>query len=99
MVGQGHRCAFVRLMQPPVAGDRVADLREMALPGDQRAGVMLAKYRTRRGDEAALRRGDASSAPRQVAGECHREKARSALRRRAGRKGPGARLSTGMPDG
>jgi hypothetical protein len=56
MVDQGHRCAFVRLMQLLVAADRVADLRAMALAGDERAGVTLAEYWTRRGDEAALRR-------------------------------------------
>lgn len=56
MIAHGHRCAFVRLMQLLVAADRVADLRAMALAGDERAGATLAEYWTRRGDEAALRR-------------------------------------------
>jgi hypothetical protein len=56
MIAHGHHCAFVRLTQLLVAAERVADLRAMAPAGDERAGVTLAEYWTRRGDEAALRR-------------------------------------------
>lgn len=56
MVDDGHRCAFVRLMDLLVNADRVADLRELALAGDERAGVTLAEYLVRRGDEEGLRR-------------------------------------------
>ncbi len=55
MVDEGHRCAFVRLLELLVDADRVEDLREMALAGDERAGVALAEYWSRRGAGAALR--------------------------------------------
>src|SRR5438093_1017049 len=56
MVDEGHRCAFVRLMELLVDAERVEDLREIALGGDERAGVTLAEYWVQLGDEAALRR-------------------------------------------
>lgn len=56
MVHEGHRCAFVRLMGLLVEAGWVGSLREVALGGDERAGVTLAEYWVRRGDEAALRR-------------------------------------------
>lgn len=52
MVDEDHRCAFVRLMELLVEAGRVGDLREIALGGDERAGVTLAEYGARRGDEA-----------------------------------------------
>lgn len=55
MADAGHRCAFVRLMELLVEADRVEALRAMAVAGDDRAGVTLAEYWVRRGDEAALR--------------------------------------------
>jgi hypothetical protein len=56
MADAGHRCAFVRLMELLVDAGRVETLRAMAVAGDDRAGVTLAEYWVRRGDEAALRR-------------------------------------------
>lgn len=47
MVDEGHRCAFVRLMELLVEAGRVGDLREIALGGDERAGVTLAEYGAR----------------------------------------------------
>jgi len=55
MAAEGHRCAFVRLMELLVEAERVEDLREIALSGDERAAVTLAEYWVRRDDEAALR--------------------------------------------
>jgi hypothetical protein len=55
MVDAGHRCALVRLMKLLVGAGRVNDLRAMALAGDDRAGVTLAEYWVRRGDQASLR--------------------------------------------
>jgi hypothetical protein len=63
MADDGHRCAFVRLMELLVEAGRVEDLRAMALAGDDRAEVTLAEYWIRRGDEAALR-GETSTLPR-----------------------------------
>ena len=42
-------------MELLVEADRVEALRAMAVAGDDRAGVTLAEYWVRRGDEAALR--------------------------------------------
>jgi hypothetical protein len=56
MADAGHRCAFIRLMELLVDAGRVDALRAMAVAGDDRAGVTLAEYWVRRGDEAALRR-------------------------------------------
>jgi hypothetical protein len=56
MVDAGHRCAFVRPMELLVDAGRVEDLRAMAVAGEDRAGVTLAEYWVRRGDETALRR-------------------------------------------
>lgn len=44
LADDGHRCAFVRLMQLYVDGDRVDDLHAMAGAGDDRATVTLYQY-------------------------------------------------------
>jgi hypothetical protein len=45
MAAEGHRCAFVRLMEFLVEAERVGDLRKIALGGDEHAGATLAEYR------------------------------------------------------
>ncbi|GAA1614727.1 hypothetical protein GCM10009679_18910 [Saccharothrix algeriensis] len=44
MANDGHRCAFVRLMQWYVDGDRVDELHAIAAAGDDRATVTLYQY-------------------------------------------------------
>ncbi|MGC9670470.1 NUDIX domain-containing protein [Planosporangium sp. 12N6] len=67
MAAEGHRCAFVRLMRLLIDTNRIEDLRQIAVAGDDRATVTLYEYLSRRysGDDltAALRR-EATVLPR-----------------------------------
>jgi hypothetical protein len=56
MAADGHRCAFVRLMELLVELDRTEDLRNMALQGDGRADTTLMEYLYHRKDQEGLRR-------------------------------------------
>ncbi|HEX5595264.1 MAG TPA: NUDIX domain-containing protein [Micromonosporaceae bacterium] len=49
MSADGHRCAFVRLMQLLVEKDDIAALRALAAGGDDRAAVTLREYLLRHG--------------------------------------------------
>jgi hypothetical protein len=55
MADEGHRCAFVRLMELLVNQHRVDDLHAMAIRGDNRAETTLVEYLSRARDEAGLR--------------------------------------------
>jgi 8-oxo-dGTP pyrophosphatase MutT (NUDIX family) len=67
MAAEGHRCALVRLMRLLVDSNRVEDLRQIAVAGDDWATVTLYEYLSRRytGDDliTALRR-EATVLPR-----------------------------------